>query len=118
MYIHLAMLLNIAFDFGIGLIPFLGDLVDAAFRCNTRNVALLEKALIKTYKPHGMSAEEAHKARLEEFDEVPPPPYAEDEGEHHGVTQPANAHTRTQRQRQGDVEMGNVSHSHGGGARG
>ena len=34
-------MLNILIDFGIGLIPILGDIGDAFFRCNTRNAALL-----------------------------------------------------------------------------
>ena len=45
------MLLNIIMDFTVGLIPFLGDLADAAFKCNTRNVRLLEETLDKKYKP-------------------------------------------------------------------
>lgn len=36
---------NILFDFGIGIIPFIGDLADAAFRANTRNAAILEAYL-------------------------------------------------------------------------
>ena len=34
-----------AFDFGIGLIPVVGDLADAWFKCNTRNNILLERFL-------------------------------------------------------------------------
>ena len=45
------MLLNIAADFGIGLMPIVGDLADARFKCNTRNLRLLENALDKKYKP-------------------------------------------------------------------
>ncbi|KAF3769049.1 hypothetical protein M406DRAFT_287106 [Cryphonectria parasitica EP155] len=41
------MLLNIAMDFGIGLVPFLGDVADAWFKANTRNAWLLEEYLIK-----------------------------------------------------------------------
>lgn len=48
---HLAMLFNIALDFLVGLIPFLGDLFDAAFKANTRNVRVLEKVLDRRYKP-------------------------------------------------------------------
>jgi hypothetical protein len=36
---------NIALDFGIGLVPFLGDVADALFRANTRNAAVLEQHL-------------------------------------------------------------------------
>jgi len=39
------MAINIIGDFFIGLIPFLGDLMDAAFKCNTRNAVLLEEEL-------------------------------------------------------------------------
>jgi len=41
------MQLNMAIDFGIGLIPFLGDIADAIYKCNTKNVILLEKELRK-----------------------------------------------------------------------
>lgn len=39
------MMMNIIFDFFIGLVPFIGDLADAAFRANTRNAAILEEHL-------------------------------------------------------------------------
>jgi len=39
------MMFNICLDFGIGLIPFLGDIADAVFRANTRNAVVLEKFL-------------------------------------------------------------------------
>lgn len=39
------MILNIAFDFLIGLVPFLGDIIDAAYKANSRNAALLESHL-------------------------------------------------------------------------
>jgi hypothetical protein len=39
------MMFNIALDFGIGLVPFLGDVADALFRCNTRNAVALESHL-------------------------------------------------------------------------
>lgn len=41
------MYLNIALDFGIGLVPFLGDFADALFRANTRNAVELERHLRK-----------------------------------------------------------------------
>ena len=34
-------------DFGIGLVPFIGDLADAIYKCNSKNVVLLEKELRK-----------------------------------------------------------------------
>jgi hypothetical protein len=36
------MLLNLALDAGLGLVPLLGDLADFAFKANDRNLALLE----------------------------------------------------------------------------
>lgn len=41
------MMFNIALDFGIGLIPIIGDLADAFYRANTRNAWLLEVYLTK-----------------------------------------------------------------------
>ena len=35
------MIFNIILDFAIGLVPVLGDIGDAFFRCNTKNAALL-----------------------------------------------------------------------------
>lgn len=39
------MLLNILLDFVVGLVPFIGDLADAAYKCNTRNAIILENYL-------------------------------------------------------------------------
>jgi len=36
---------NLIIDFGVGLIPLLGDFADAWFKCNTRNNILLERYL-------------------------------------------------------------------------
>lgn len=52
-HLRFLMLLNILLDFGVGLVPFLGDLADAWFKCNTRNLRLLEVHLDKKYKPSG-----------------------------------------------------------------
>ncbi|MCA9159785.1 MAG: DUF4112 domain-containing protein, partial [Planctomycetales bacterium] len=41
------MLANLAVDVTIGAIPLLGDLFDAAFKSNVRNVALLEHELAR-----------------------------------------------------------------------
>ena len=45
------MMLNITLDFLVGLVPFVGDLADAAFKCNTRNARLLEIHLDAKHKP-------------------------------------------------------------------
>lgn len=39
------MMLNTAVDTAVGIIPFAGDLFDAAWKANTKNAALLERAL-------------------------------------------------------------------------
>ena len=39
------MMFNLLIDFIIGLVPFLGDLADAVYKCNTRNAVILEKHL-------------------------------------------------------------------------
>jgi hypothetical protein len=54
-------------DFGIGLIPFIGDLADASFRANTYNVRILEKALDKAYKPKALKQADAAR------EHTPPP---------------------------------------------
>ena len=41
------MILNVILDFVVGLVPFLGDLADAVYKCNTRNAILLEEFLRK-----------------------------------------------------------------------
>ena len=43
----LRMLVNVGFDTLVGAIPAVGDLFDAAWKSNTRNVALLERHLAK-----------------------------------------------------------------------
>lgn len=45
------MYFNLMLDFAIGLVPFIGDLADAAYKCNSRNVRLLEERLDDVYKP-------------------------------------------------------------------
>lgn len=57
--IHIRMLINIALDFLVGLVPFLGDFVDAMFKANSRNVRVLERYLDKKYKPKEQTEREA-----------------------------------------------------------
>ena len=38
---------NIVVDFLLGLIPFIGDIADAVYKCNTKNVIILESELRK-----------------------------------------------------------------------
>ncbi|MEM6839411.1 MAG: DUF4112 domain-containing protein [Cyanobacteria bacterium P01_C01_bin.120] len=42
------MFLNVALEFAVGTVPFLGDFFDAFFKSNVRNLALLEKHLSDT----------------------------------------------------------------------
>jgi len=39
------MMLNIIIDFAVGLVPILGDIADAVYKCNTRNAVILEHYL-------------------------------------------------------------------------
>lgn len=43
--LKMMMLINVIFDFIIGLVPFVGDIADAMYKCNSRNAVLLEKHL-------------------------------------------------------------------------
>ncbi|KAK3628755.1 hypothetical protein LTR56_018341 [Elasticomyces elasticus] len=56
--VRMKMVINILVDFVVGLVPFIGDLADAAFKCNTKNVALLERHLDQKYKPSGTRRDE------------------------------------------------------------
>jgi hypothetical protein len=51
---QIQMLINIMIDFLVGLIPFVGDVIDAAFKSNTKNVRLLERHLDQKYKPDAL----------------------------------------------------------------
>lgn len=46
---------NLLIDFGVGLIPVVGDFADAWFKCNTRNNVLLEKYLRERGQKHPAS---------------------------------------------------------------
>ncbi|ODV80364.1 uncharacterized protein CANTADRAFT_233914 [Suhomyces tanzawaensis NRRL Y-17324] len=57
--LELRMMANIMFDFGIGLIPFVGDFINILYKCNSRNFILLEAHLIKKHQknnPPGSAA--------------------------------------------------------------
>jgi len=45
--VKFAMFRNLAFDFALGLVPLLGDIVDAVYKSNTKNVVLLEEELVR-----------------------------------------------------------------------
>ncbi|KAH7138837.1 hypothetical protein B0J11DRAFT_26324 [Dendryphion nanum] len=56
----LMMVVNLIIDFAVGLVPFVGDLADAALKCNCKNVRLFEQHLDKVYKPKELIAKEAN----------------------------------------------------------
>lgn len=47
--LRLRMMTNILMDFGIGLIPIVGDFINIMYKCNLRNFVLLEKHLVDKY---------------------------------------------------------------------
>lgn len=60
-YLRTRMLMNVVLDFVIGLVPFIGDIADAIYKCNTRNAILLEKHLRdKTNKIDKARAKKGH----------------------------------------------------------
>lgn len=104
------MYFNIIIDFGIGLVPIIGDLADALYRANTRNAVILEKHLRKkgaaALKAQGQAVPVIDPSDPDEYDRqmieqhVPPPEYtaapttrqgtAQQSGQVH-VTQPPQA---------------------------
>ncbi|KAH0559837.1 hypothetical protein GP486_003646 [Trichoglossum hirsutum] len=75
------MYLNLILDFAIGLVPFLGDIADAMYKCNTRNAVLLEEFLRKRGQV-ALKRQGAHNIvdpslpdtyDMEDDDEMPPP---------------------------------------------
>lgn len=106
------MLMYIAIDFAVGLVPFVGDLADAAFKCNTKMLRELEVELDKKWAPDargderrlaGVDREKRRKNRasgIYRLDDPPPATtfedYSDDElreghghdGAGHGMQQP------------------------------
>ncbi len=74
------MYFNIILDFGIGLVPFLGDIADAVFRANTRNAVVLEKYL----RQKGMAALKAQGQAVPAIDPSDPDEYDKHMIEQHG----------------------------------
>ena len=95
------MVMNIIIDFVIGLVPFLGDIADTFFRCNTKNAVALERMLnarVKTQeKRAGALTDRVHEVGSEE---ALPPAYTESDrhntaGALSGVQRPAKAKSST-----------------------
>lgn len=55
---------NMALDFGIGLVPVIGDIADAWFKCNTRNNVLLERYLREKGQKHPVAPSAAKQSTL------------------------------------------------------
>lgn len=95
------MLMNVIIDFVIGLVPFLGDIADTFFRCNTKNAVALEKMLNARVKARenrtGALTDRVHEVGSEE---ALPPAYTVSDrhgtaGAHAGVQPPAKAKSST-----------------------
>jgi hypothetical protein len=73
----LNMLLWVAVDFFIGLVPFVGDLLDASIKANSKNVRILEEHLDSKYKPSEVARRERaaeEEARKKNQEYHPPAP--------------------------------------------
>ncbi|KJZ76047.1 hypothetical protein HIM_04503 [Hirsutella minnesotensis 3608] len=90
--LKIQMLFNVALDFAIGLVPFLGDLADAIFKANTRNCLLLEQHLRekgkKELRKSGLPVPAVDPSSPEEFDREQqdgPPSYRADPPSRHAT---------------------------------
>jgi len=98
------MYFNIVLDFGIGLVPFLGDLADAVFRANTRNAVVLEKHLrakgAKALKAQGLAHPTVDPSDPDEYDRMlteergPPPGYETTPPSRNDTTRQGNGNSR------------------------
>ena len=116
------MLFNVVFDFIIGIVPFVGDVADAAFRANTRNAAILEAHLRekgkKSLRQSGIPLPDVDPSLGEEYDRIQESGAAEFVSEQPGrhdrmtPTEPEPARVRregySRRAREPDLEMGQV----------
>ena len=133
------MVLNIVLDFLVGLVPFIGDLADAMYKCNTRNAILLEEHL-RQKGARLLQAQGAHSPAIdpslgEEYDRLsdeeigPPPTYqtATPSQAQTIVAEPPRTHqkpksggwfTSGNRQNQPDIERGEGVNAGAGPTRG
>ncbi|TID18885.1 hypothetical protein E2P81_ATG05859 [Venturia nashicola] len=71
------MLVWVIIDFVIGLVPFVGDILDASIKANSKNVRILEEHLDKKYKPSEIARREkeaAEEAKRKNQEYHPPAP--------------------------------------------
>lgn len=110
------MLVNMAVDFLVGLVPFVGDLADAYVKCNSKNVRLFEKHLDKVYKPKQLLEEDDREEKrtgrrrrpatvYEDFSDEEQDRHNTFDEVHDNVRQPTRAYSG-RRERQPDEEMG------------
>jgi hypothetical protein len=92
------MYFNIILDFGIGLVPLIGDVADALFRANTRNAVILEKHLRKK----GAAALRAKGQAIPAIDPSDPAEYDRQMIEQHG---PPPEYTTGPTTRQGTTQQ-------------
>jgi len=71
-HLRMMMIINVLIDFFIGLVPFVGDVADAVYKCNTRNAVILEKHLrekgAKTIKKQPMQP--STQGRVQEVQDI------------------------------------------------
>lgn len=72
--VKMKMLMWIFIDFVIGLVPVLGDLLDASIKCNTINCRALEEHLDRKYKTDAAKAVDREEKRLSGTNYKPPAP--------------------------------------------
>jgi hypothetical protein len=119
----LKMLMWILLDFVIGLVPVLGDLLDAAIKCNTLNCRILEQHLDAKYKPDAQKKVEKEKRQSiagykppapatvyedmddNEFTDSPPGYRTPETAEVGQVSRPHRAHSGRSARREPDIEM-------------
>jgi hypothetical protein len=86
MPVLMQMMIWVVIDFFIGLVPFVGDLLDASIKANTKNVRILEQHLDSKYKPKEVTQRErqdaeAAKQRNQEYHAPAPATVYEDMSE-------------------------------------
>jgi hypothetical protein len=126
--IKIKMLMWIFIDFVIGLVPILGDLLDATIKANTMNCRMLEEHLDKKYKTDAVKAAEKEEKRVSGTNYKPPAPatvYEDFDGDEYDYNPPASV-SEPQRPsrvlsgrggREPDVEMGLPRNDTGHGGR-
>ena len=121
---------NLMIDFVIGFVPILGDLADAAYKCNTKNVILLEKELNKRADKRERDAgrvppppqpvifeEDGEEIEMEPAREDPPG-YASTtrskrHGDGHDPLQPSNSRASAERAGHVDAGIASPQRAHG-----